>query len=191
MDAATATEQEPERGHQYAMGVDWGRQNDFTVFSIIDILEKRQVYLDRFTSIDYEIQTSRLRNIYKRYNPVVSMVEYNAMGGPIIERLNAEGLNLTPFITTNKTKEPLIRGLESAFDNGDITILNDPTQVAELQAYEQEQLTTYWKFGAPAGLHDDTVIALALAWLAITDKPPSWDSIADLGNIGEFRSRWS
>jgi hypothetical protein len=94
------------------------------------------------------------------------------MGGPIIERLQSEGLPIQGFTTTAKTKEPLIRALESAFDNGEIEILPDAVQVAELQAYEQEQLTTYWRFGAPEGMHDDTVIALALAWSAVADSGP-------------------
>jgi hypothetical protein len=192
MEAATAYELDgPEEARQYVVGVDWGRQNDFTVFSVFDVMDRRQVYLDRFTKIDYEVQTSRLRNVYNRFKPTSMIVEYNAMGGPIVERLQAEGLPVVPFITTHKTKEPLIRGLESAFDNGEITILNDPVQVGELQAYEQQQMTTYWKFSAPEGLHDDTVIGMALAWQGITDRPPSWETIADLGSIDNFESRWS
>jgi hypothetical protein len=55
MDAATSTPlDEPEETAQYVMGVDWGRQNDYTVISVLDINAKRQVYLDRFTQIDYE-----------------------------------------------------------------------------------------------------------------------------------------
>ena len=44
-------------------------------------------------------------------------------------------------------------------------ILPDPVLIAELQAYALERLPSgRFRYGAPPGLHDDTVIALALAW---------------------------
>jgi len=37
--------------------------------------------------------------------------------------------------------------------------------VSELQAYTMERLPSgRFRYSAPAGMHDDTVIALALAW---------------------------
>jgi hypothetical protein len=168
MEAATA---EPldraAEGGQYVIGVDWGRSNDFTVITVLDINRREMVYLDRFTQIDYNIQASRLRGIYQRFPNSMIIAESNSMGLPIIERLQMEGLPISGFMTTSRTKEPLIRGLESAFENGEIRILNDPVLIGELQAYEQEQLTTYWRFGAPEGMHDDCVISLALAWHGI------------------------
>ncbi len=172
MQAATA---EPidvgEDGAQYVIGVDWGRQNDFTVITVLDVRERAMVYMERFTQIDYNLQASRLKGVYGRFPNSTIIAEYNSMGGPIVERLQMEGLPVTGFTTTNKTKEPLIRGLESAFANGEIRILNDPILIGELQAYEQEQLTTYWRFSAPEGMHDDCVISLALAWSGISTGP--------------------
>ena len=148
---------------QYIIGADWGRSNDFTVFTVIDVKTRRMVYSDRFTQIDYNIQAGRLKALHSRF-PGVIIAEYNSMGGPIVERLQAEGLPVTGFVTTAKTKEPLIRALESAFENSEISILNDPVLIGELQAYEQERMASGWRFSAPAGMHDDTVISLALAW---------------------------
>jgi len=165
MDAATATAVDrAQDGRQYVAGADWGRSNDFTVFAVIDVASRELVYLDRFTDIDYEIQTGRLRSLNRRFRPTLIMAEANAMGGPIVERLQSEGLPVQGFMTGSKTKEPLIRGLETAFDNGEIRILNDPALIGELQAYEQERLEMGWRFSAPAGMHDDCVMALALAW---------------------------
>ena len=172
LEAATATPREPEAGRQYVAGVDWARSNDYTVFTLIDLERREQVYLDRFNNIDYEIQTARLRSMMERYRPVVAFVEYNAMGGPIVERLQSEGWPVNGFVTTNATKEVIIRQLESAFENGEIRILPDPAQTGELQAYEQERLASGWRFGAPDGSHDDTVMALALAWHAAVNSRP-------------------
>ncbi|MCY4537026.1 MAG: hypothetical protein OXE52_02220, partial [Chloroflexi bacterium] len=47
----------------------------------------------------------------------------------------------------------------------DITLLNDPVLLAELADYSLERMPSgAWRYGAPAGAHDDTVIATALAW---------------------------
>jgi len=167
--AALATAEQLEHGEagaQYVIGADWGRSNDFTVFVVVDILRGQVVAHDRFTDIDYDIQTGRLRAMHKRFpGPIIA--EYNSMGGPIVERLQAEGLPITGFVTTNKTKELVIRGLEAAFENREIRIPDDEIMIAELQAYEQERLVNGWRFSAPEGMHDDTVIALALAWSGV------------------------
>lgn len=166
-DAATATEQGPEDGHEYAMGVDWGKSNDYTVLSVMDIAERRMVALDRFNRIDYAVQRGRLAALHERYNTSVIIAESNSMGEPIIEQLQRDGLPVRGFQTTNATKAQIIEALGLAFERGDIAILPDPVLVGELQAYEMDRLPSGMvRYGAPEGMHDDTVMSLALAWLA-------------------------
>jgi len=58
-----------------------------------------------------------------------------------------------------------------AFDRGEVTALNDPVLVGELMAYERTVTATgRSQYSAPDGLHDDTVMALALAWYGITNS---------------------
>jgi len=172
MEAATATEQAPQPGHEYVFGVDWGKQNDFTVIQVFDITERRQVYMDRFNQIDYRVQRQRLGVLYERYQPRVVVAETNSMGEPIIEQLWADGLPVQGFTTTNATKAQIIDALALAFERGEITILNDPTLVGELQAYEMQRLPSGMaRYSAPEGMHDDTVMALALAWHAVGRSP--------------------
>lgn len=175
MEAATAEGQDKAiDGHTYVMGVDWGRHHDFTVVSVYDVTTQSQAALDRFTQIDYGIQISRLKAMAGRFRPTTIVAELNAMGEPLVEQLLNAGLPVQGFMTTNKTKEQVIRGLEGAFERNEIRILNDPVQVGELQAYEQERLLTGWRFNAPAGMHDDTVIGLALAYHAGANSWLSW-----------------
>jgi hypothetical protein len=87
------------------------------------------------------------------------------MGEPVIEQLIREGLPVQPFLTTNATKASAIDALTLAFERGELRILNDPVQIGELQAFEAERLPSgLTRYGAPEGMHDDTVMALALAW---------------------------
>jgi len=173
MDAATAKEQEPVPGRQYAMGVDWGKSNDFTWLTVMDVADKRMVYQDRFNQIDYAVQRGRLQALHERYKCDVIMAESNSMGEPIIEQLQRDGLPVRGFATTNATKAAIIEALALAFEQGAITILNDPTLIGELQAYEMARLPSGMvRYSAPEGMHDDGVMSLALAWSAVADSGP-------------------
>ena len=173
MQAATATEQSGRiTGHDYVIGVDWGKHNDFTVLAVVDMTTNELCYLDRFNQIDYAVQTSRLKALASRFQPVTVTAESNAMGEPIIEQLQRDGLPVQAFKTTNATKTAVIDALAMAFEQGAIRILNDPVLVGELQAYEMERLPSgMLRYSAPEGMHDDTVIALALAWSGVSNTP--------------------
>ncbi len=177
-----ATDVKLERGlpdRQYVMGVDWARSNDSTVISVMDSAARRQVALDRFTGIGYELQLSRLRAMFDRFNPVSIIAEYNSMGGPLVERIQAMGLPVQGFTTNNASKAQIIEALALAFERGDIAILADETQISELQSYEQERLPSgLIRYGAPDGMHDDTVIALALAWYGVSGGGNGWANMA-------------
>ena len=96
---------------------------------------------------------------------MVIYAESNSIGGPNIEALQREGLPVRPFETTASSKPPLIESLVLAFDRSEITILDDPIMTGELMAYERTITPSgRSQYSAPQGLHDDTVIALALAW---------------------------
>lgn len=168
MQAATAIEQPGrEDGHDYAIGVDWGKSNDFTVLTVLDVTEKAVVAVDRFNRIDYTVQTGRLRALAERFRPFVVYVERNSMGEPLVEQLIRDGLPVSPFTTTNATKAAIIDALALAFERAEIRIPNDPVLIGELQAYEMERLPSgMLRYSAPEGMHDDTVMSLALAWQA-------------------------
>lgn len=164
-ECATATELETKRGGQYVFGVDWGKHNDYTVISVIDIAAKKQVAMERFNQIDYHVQIGRLQALAQRFTPLAIIAETNAMGEPIIEQARRLGLPMRGFTTTNASKTRIIEDLALAFEQRQIAILPDVVQVGELQAFEMERLPGgAIRYGAPGGMHDDTVMALALAW---------------------------
>lgn len=168
MDAATSELLDKGRAGTYVFGVDWGKHNDFTVISVLDAKTRRQVYLDRFNQIDYTVQMQRLDAIVGRFPPAVIIAESNSMGEPLVEQLHRRGYPVRAFQTTNATKTVAIESLALAFEQGSITILPDVTQVSELQAYEMERLPSGMvRYSAPEGMHDDTVMALALAWQGV------------------------
>ena len=174
MDATTADEQlTAEAGHQYVIGVDWAQQHDFTVFAVIDVTTRSLVWLDRFNQIDYNVQRGRLMALVDRFKPSQVIAEANSIGLPNIQALQYDGVPITPFTTTNATKMQILDALALAFEQGAVRILNDPVLIGELQAFEQSQTSSgLRKFSAPDGMHDDTVIALALAWQGAANAGP-------------------
>jgi phage terminase large subunit-like protein len=171
MQAATAQEQDAAwEGHNYVIGVDWGRTNDATVFAVVDTVERALVYLDRMIDTDYDSQRLRLRALSDRFGNPPIIAEANSIGLPNIERLQNMGLAVQGFNTTNASKAEAIQALELAFESGDIRILEDDILTAELMAYEAERLPSgLVRYGAPSGAHDDCVMALALAWFGARD----------------------
>lgn len=155
-------------GNSYVIGVDWGRTNDATVFTVLDNTSRNMVHFERMTKVDYALQVSRLRTLADKFKPRLIMAEQNSMGGPLVEQLAREGLPVRGFLTTNASKAQIIDALALAFERDEVHILNDPLLIGELQAYEAEALPGgLVRYGAPAGLHDDCVISLALAYHAV------------------------
>ena len=135
---------------------------------MLDASDREQVELVRLSGMPYDEQLNRLRGVWRKYGQPSILAEYNSMGGPLVERLQGEGLPVTGFTTTNSSKHDIITALEGAFDRKEIKILDEPTQVMELSSFERKERAGLPSYSAPDGMHDDTVIALALAWWAAT-----------------------
>jgi hypothetical protein len=165
-EAATAPiHPQPIPNRRYIAGIDWGRESDFTVIVIVDAETRHMVALDRFNQVSWALQRGRLKALVERWNPLVIWAEANSIGSPNIEALQAEGLPVRPFMTTASSKNPLIEALALAIERRELALLPDEILLDELTVYQLERLPAGgYRYHAPPGLHDDCVIALALAW---------------------------
>jgi|TARA_Y100000310_G_scaffold241066_1_gene244975 phage terminase large subunit-like protein len=164
-EAATSKPQrERIAGHSYSIGVDWGKSADFSVFTVIDGTTREMVAMERMNQVDYTLQAGRLRALVAQFKPSSVIVERNAMGEPLIEQLQRDGMDLDPFTTTNSSKAGIIDALALAFEREELQILDDETLLGELRTFEMMRLPSgMLRYGAPKGLHDDCVMSLALA----------------------------
>ena len=153
------------------MGIDWGTGSgsDYTAICIMNA-KKQVVCLDFFNDKDSTNTINRIAELYNLYKPENIVVEQNSIGS-VYKDLLKKKLNKTihSFVTTNDSKNKIINKLQVAFQNKDIQIPNIPELLNELTIYEQ-QLTPTNKptFNAISGGHDDLIIALALAYDALT-----------------------
>jgi len=170
--AEAATALGMAEGQDTIMGVDFGKHEDFTVLTVLDS-QGNMLAIDRFNQIDYAVQVGRLKAMAERYRPHRIIAELNAMGEPLVEQLQREGLPVIGFNTTAASKAQIIEALALAFERGEIKILPDRTLINELQAFEMTRLPSgAIRYAAPESLHDDMVISLALAWHGLCDRGP-------------------
>lgn len=157
-------------GGRYVMGIDFGRQTDPTVVSIVDGETKRQVFIQSWTKTDFERQEQRILGIWEEWGRPVMVPEYNSFGGPLCERFAMEhGAHLFPdslkgFETTHSSKAQLVRTLMLALERKTWQLLDDETLKSELISFEETKTATGLpKYAAPEGLHDDHVMATLLS----------------------------
>lgn len=163
--AAMETSRDRQDGSGYVIGIDWGRHNDFTVLTTVEVPSNRVVAIDRFNRIEYAFQIERLRALYARFPAAHIVAESNSMGEPLIEQLRRLEVPVQAFQTTNASKASIIEALSMALEQGRLKIPRHPDLVRELLAFDQERLPSgLIRYGAPPGQHDDTVMSLALAW---------------------------
>jgi hypothetical protein len=162
VDVGRAENEPPTPGRTYRMGVDLARVEDFTVLAVLDGTG-RQVYHERFNQISWERQCNAVEAVAMRYGAAVTL-DSTGVGDPIYEQLRKRGLPVEPFVFSNSSKERLIDNLAIKIEQGQVRLLDMPAQTNELTAYQYELTPSRnVRMNAPQGMHDDCVIALALA----------------------------
>lgn len=145
-------------------GLDIGRADDYTVLTIIN-RSQQMVYVERWRQDDWTNIINKVAEVINKYN-AKTFVEVNNQGDVFYEMLKKQCDELIePFVTSSKTKPIMIEDLALAFEQRNITILNQQWLIDELESftYIYDERTRGVKYSAPIGLHDDAVISLALA----------------------------
>ena len=162
--------------HRVVMGVDWAQSVDYTALAVVCADCRQEVAHDRFNRIEYGFQRERLAAMASKWHVSVVVPESNAMGQPVIEELRRDpgmaGVRILPFQTTATSKPPLIESLALAFEREECQWIDDPVWTGELEAYEVRYSGQAGRpvYSAPEGVHDDTVMARALAWRGATTQ---------------------
>lgn len=160
--------EKPELNGRYYAGIDWAKENDYTVLTILN--DKNQMVLQkRWTGLDYTVQVKLVAKILNDYNPIITLSEENNIGSVINEILKKEYQGHIKKVTLNNNlKKEIIERLIVGFENNYISILNDKDLLNELGwfGYEYNPNTQIVKYKGKDGLHDDTVISLAYAYYA-------------------------
>ena len=138
-------------------GIDLAKSVDFTVIVGLDN-GGNVAYFDRF-----QLDWHNTKETIKRLPPAPIIVDSTGVGDPILEDLMREGVNIEGLKFTSQSKQQLMEGLASAIQQGRIGY-PEGVIVDELDVFEYQFTSHGVRYSAPSGFHDDTVMALALAW---------------------------
>jgi len=157
----------PQQGREYVLGVDIGQSNDFTVISVIDVQTQTEVELVRFNRLPMTGIADKIIATIEKWQPRVAIIERN-FDHMLVENIDdhflGSDIDIMAFNMTVKSKPPLIKGMYHALETGGLHLLRDESGDDELRKFEVRQTPNgHWKYEAPNGSHDDTVIARALA----------------------------
>ena len=147
-------------------GIDLGKQEDYTVATFVDSTGKI-VDIYRANAQEWTLMTQEIIKRAKQWNATL-MVEVNSIGDVIYEQIKKQWSDSHPFVTTSKSKQEIIEGLILDMNESIVRIPSRdlfPQLWDELTVftYEYNPKTRSLKYGHPNGMHDDTVMSLAIA----------------------------
>lgn len=151
-------------GIDFATGVD----ADYTVITGVSS-DGKQVFIKRVNNISPSEQIDWLAAEISQHNVAAILAEINSIGRVYVDMLNKKiKVPITSWTTTNKSKHEIVTDLQAAIENHRIGLLSDDVQLDELRKFQAvvNPATNVVKYAAAKG-HDDSVIALCLAWRAL------------------------
>lgn len=157
---------EPSPTERYWAGIDLGRQNDFTVVTIINNFNQ-VCYIYRERRNNWVNIVDNIVHVLQKYN-AKAYVEVNSIGDVIYEQIKRKYNKIEPFNTTSSSKDEIINNLIVQINDQILLLptkdLFEPLDT-ELRVFTFEYSTKSRRvrYFAPTGFHDDCVMSLAIA----------------------------
>jgi len=114
--------------------------------------------------------TETIRDITNLVGDTPALADATGVGDAVVEDLQRNLPRMEGFKFTAQSKQNLMERLSIAIAGREIRY-PDGMLVSELESFEYEYTRTGVKYSAPTGLHDDGVMALALAVYHATHAP--------------------
>jgi hypothetical protein len=143
----------------------------------------------RFQHTTWEYIINKIKEVADKYPNSDIWIDSTGVGDPIVERLYNDRLAINGYKFTNQSKNDLIQGLIMSIDRKEINYPNIPELIDELKYFDYEiSPSGNIKYSAPAGLHDDGVISLALATHGLKNSASDVVIGIDLARLVDFTS---
>jgi len=194
----------PLEGHEYVAGVDFGQNNDASVFTVIDKGTREQVYGERWTSVGTTETVNRIIGLMHHWQPYVTVVEKNGIGeslyslmlevlGGTVDELVMEfvgwedlsvdfagGHKLRGVHVDNNIKRGNVDRLAADIEYGRLFLLEDDnspyvtTQLSEMSTYERDRTPSGLVTYNAAKDCHDDTIAALALAYSAVPKPPKF-----------------
>ncbi len=153
-------------GHLYCIGADFGKNQDFSVFTVLDLDTGAVVCIERMNGATWSEQVSKLKDLSLEYGGAYIVADTWGVGDAIAEELDAQGLGYVSMpIKSQSIKEQLISNLALLMEKGQVAVPNDKTVLDELRNFRYYRTASGSQVMRAYGRgHDDIVISMALAY---------------------------
>lgn len=159
------------------VGIDLGKENDFTVISASRGGDRLPVYKEKFNALSWPVQRERITEAindlqgHRGVTSVTALLDSTGLGDVVYDDLIDEGVDVIPIKFSNDWKEKAVKRLAADMEKGDAHILEE--QLPEFESYEYSVTESgRYKFEAASG-HDDEVSAKLMEhWGVVFEGPP-------------------
>jgi hypothetical protein len=162
---------------EFVLGVDVAQVSDYMAVVSFGLRTHRIELRDRYRGIGYPQAAVRLKEIQDQLNGAMLTVEANGPGVALIQELERVGASYCPFTTTNQSKQEIVMAMAGDISQGRVSIADIEPMPYELASFRYERLPSgLYRYQAPGGEHDDTVMAACLArWASIYASGPAFE----------------
>ncbi|HYG77802.1 MAG TPA: terminase family protein [Planctomycetota bacterium] len=156
-------------GFPYITGIDLGQRLNFSVLCSLNCRTKRVEGFGRFNKMEWDEQRDRIAAHLEAF-PGPCVIDETGIGGPVVEMIEKiPRVKVERFLFTPSSRREIITGLSCAFSHREIKLTKIPELINELKAFALNETrdalgTVHYNYAAPEGVHDDCVMALAMAW---------------------------
>jgi len=165
-------------------GVDLARKFDYTV--VIGLDENGHVCRhESWNKMSWDYTVDR---IVQLVNGCPTLVDSTGVGDAVLDRIQKRAPRADGYVFTQKSKSALIESLAVDIQGGKIGY-PDGQIVRQLESFEFVPTRLGVTYSAPAGEHDDEVVALALAakqHVANAIVPQFYFGVSSVGRTGDF-----
>jgi len=151
----------PEAGHNYTIGVDLAKYQDYTVITVLDVTQPpfQLAEWHRYRGKLYGDIVAQVNGLQERYQATVYL-DATGVGDPVAEQVK----NCHSFVFTQRSREELISNLIVQTEQKRLLLPAGNTALRdELRFFQRVRHGTNVRPEAPQGGYDDCVMSLALA----------------------------
>ncbi|BCW96524.1 MAG: terminase family protein [Fimbriimonadales bacterium] len=160
----------PDEGLTVA-GVDWARYRDYTALAILQGARDGAKLLEvrRWQGLSWAEQLNAVAQRLQAHAPARILCDRTGVGDPLLETLQQQFPHAEGVAFTQAFKQSVIEHLALMLEQGRLQLLSEPELLRELYHFEATPTPRGVRLEGAAGVHDDLVIALALAAWTLPD----------------------
>jgi phage FluMu gp28-like protein len=146
-------------------GVDWARYRDYTALAVLQGARDgaKLLAVRRWQGLSWAEQVSAVATQLRQHAPARILCDRTGVGDPLLESLQREFPYAEGVVFTQALKQSLIENLALMLEQERLQLLPDPDLLRELYHFEATPTARGVRLKGASGVHDDLVIALALA----------------------------